>query len=184
MYGSQFFRAVRTERDNLALISIDLSAHSDNTRVKRPTAVGLFVRITDPDLRLELLASLPGESRKSGRDQQRCVRTRNCIINRLGAGIIIHRRCAGSHRIRLVELPGQCAAVVVFAAAVRLQCIAQPVGLHELGCTSQCFHIRQFSKRRVPHRPLDPPGTSMEPVWIVEVHRLLVFLEDRGIECP
>ena len=58
---------------------------------------------------------------------------------RLRPGVVIHCRSAGSHRVRLVELPGQRPAVVIFPTPVRFYRISQAIRLEKLGGADHRF---------------------------------------------
>src|SRR5215216_211543 len=81
---------VGAERDRLRPLSIYPAAHSNETHLDVDLGMRLFVRIANPHVGLELLASFTGQGGKFGRNKQGYVRTANSIIGRLGASVIIH----------------------------------------------------------------------------------------------
>jgi len=139
-------------------------------------------RVVQPDPGFEGVPAGPGQRREAGGEVQRRVGAGDGVVGRLGPPVVVDRRRAGGHRVRLVELPGQSPAVAVLAAAVGLQGIAQPFRLHELGGPHQRLQIGDLPECRLPGRLVDPPCAQVMPHRAVQRDRPAVFRGDGGLQ--
>jgi len=124
-----------------------------------------------PQRRLERRAIRPGLRLEARSDQQGRVGARDREVQRLGTPIIVNSGRAGGHRVRLVELPRQRAAVLILAAAVGLDCVAHALRLQVLRALDQLVERLDLTKRLAPLLGLDPPRAAVKPDRVVERHR-------------